>query len=109
MSKDTQTATGSRVNYYLALDIVPGASQNEIHHAYKRAKITYTQDSLAAYSLIEEDNNDQIMKEIEDAYEVLGHPSRRREYDIKMGFNTWNIDETKEDIVDLFQIKKDLF
>ncbi len=27
----------------------------------------------------------------------------------RMGFNTWNIDETKEDIVDLFQIKKDLF
>jgi len=26
-----------------------------------------------------------------------------------LGFNTWNIDETKEDVVDLFQIKKELF
>jgi putative hydrolase of the HAD superfamily len=27
----------------------------------------------------------------------------------KLGFKTWNIDETKEDIVDLFHIKKELF
>lgn len=78
-----------RVNYYLTLDVIPGVSQNEIHHAYKRAKMTYTQDSLASYSLIEEENSDQIMAEIEEAYEVLGHPSKRREYDLKMGFGTW--------------------
>jgi len=27
----------------------------------------------------------------------------------KLGFNIWNIDETKEDIVDIFKIKKELF
>lgn len=27
----------------------------------------------------------------------------------KMGFHIWNIDETKEDVVNLFQTKKDLF
>jgi putative hydrolase of the HAD superfamily len=27
----------------------------------------------------------------------------------KMGFYTWNIDETKEDVVSLFEIKKELF
>ena len=27
----------------------------------------------------------------------------------KLGFHIWNIDETKEDVVDLFKIKKDLF
>ena len=26
-----------------------------------------------------------------------------------LGFNIWNIDETKEDIIDLFKIKKTLF
>jgi putative hydrolase of the HAD superfamily len=26
-----------------------------------------------------------------------------------LGFNTWNIDETKEDVIDLFHIKKELF
>ncbi len=102
MSKSPSVVTKSQPNYYLALDIIPGASQNEIHHAYKRAKMTYTQDSLAAYSLIEEENNDQIMKEIEDAYEILGHPSKRREYDIKMGFNTWN---DKEEAIQAFKVE----
>ena len=27
----------------------------------------------------------------------------------KMGFYTWNIDETKEDVVTLFETKKELF
>ena len=27
----------------------------------------------------------------------------------EMGFSTWNIDETSEDIVNLFEIKKELF
>ena len=27
----------------------------------------------------------------------------------KLGFHIWNIDETKEDVVDLFEIKKELF
>jgi len=27
----------------------------------------------------------------------------------ELGFNTWNIDETKEDVIDLFYIKKELF
>jgi putative hydrolase of the HAD superfamily len=27
----------------------------------------------------------------------------------KLGFKTWNIDETKEDIVDLFHVKRELF
>lgn len=88
-------------NYYLILDIVPGVSQNEIHHAYKRAKMTYSQDSLAAYSLIEEENTLQILDEIEKAYEVLGHPSKRREYDIKMGFSTWSDEKaTREKLKD---------
>jgi putative hydrolase of the HAD superfamily len=27
----------------------------------------------------------------------------------KLGFNIWNIDETKEDVINLFEIKKELF
>ena len=28
---------------------------------------------------------------------------------IRLGFHTWNIDETKQDVIELFDIKKDLF
>jgi hypothetical protein len=83
-------------NYYLTLDILPGSSQNEIHHAYKRAKMTYSNGSLAAYSLLEEENNEKVLEEIETAYAILSNPSHRREYDIKMGFSTW-VDESQED------------
>jgi hypothetical protein len=84
-------------NYYLTLDIVPGSSQNEIHHAYKRAKMTYSNGSLAAYSLLEEENNTKVLEEIEAAYAVLNSPSHRREYDLKMGFSTW-VDEGDEEL-----------
>jgi curved DNA-binding protein CbpA len=84
-------------NHYMTLDILPGASQNEIHHAYKRAKMTYSSGSLAAYSLLEDENNENILREIEQAYEVLSNPSHRREYDIKMGFNTWTEEQNAKE------------
>jgi len=79
-----------RINHYLTLDIMPGASHNEILHAYNRAKNTYSGGSLASYTLMENDDNSSIMEEIEEAFLTLGNPAKRREYDIEMGFNTWN-------------------
>jgi len=85
-------------NHYLTLDILPGASQNEIHHAYKRAKMTYSAGSLASYSLLEDENNENIVREIEEAYETLSNPSHRREYDLKMGFNTWTEEQSAKEV-----------
>ena len=82
----------SRVNYYLALDIMPGATHNEILHAYNRAKNTYSNGSLASYSIMEDESNGSILEEIERAFAVLGNPSKRREYDMDMGYNSW-VDE----------------
>jgi cytoskeletal protein RodZ len=76
-------------NHYAVLDIRPGATHNEILHAYNRAKTTYSAGSLASYSLLEDDTNSSIMQEIEEAWTVLGNPARRREYDLSMGFATW--------------------
>lgn len=87
--KKKNTMAKAKSNLYLILDILPGASHNDILHAYNRAKMTYTAGSLASYSLIEDDSGESILSDIEKAFEVLGHPSRRREYDIEMGFNTW--------------------
>lgn len=80
-------------NFYLTLDIVPGASQNEILHAYNRAKKTYAAGSMAGYSLLEDSSTGTIMEEIEKAFEVLGNPAKRREYDLYMGFSTWSEEE----------------
>jgi hypothetical protein len=76
-------------NHYSVLDIRPGATHNEILHAYNRAKNTYSSGSLASYSLLEDDTNSSILQEIEEAWSILGNPARRREYDLAMGLATW--------------------
>ncbi len=80
-------------NYYQILDLSPNVSQNEIFHAYSRAKRTYTSNSLASYSLIDDDSSQQILDEIETAYRILGNPAKRKEYDVTMGFNSWGTNE----------------
>ncbi len=82
-------------NYYLTLDIIPGATHNEILHAYNRAKMTYSAGSLASYSLLESESSNSILNDIEKAFDVLGNPARRREYDLKMGFETWSEEVSK--------------
>lgn len=73
-------------NLYLVLDITPQSTQNDILHAYNRAKVTYSRDSLAAYSIYDDNSKESILKEIEDAYLILGDPRKRRAYDISMGY-----------------------
>ena len=75
-----------RKNLYLVLDLTQHCSQNDILHAYNRAKTTYSRDSLASYSLYDDNAKEGILKEIEDAYFVLGDARKRQAYDIAMGF-----------------------
>lgn len=75
-----------RKNLYLVLDLTAQCSQNEILHAYNRAKTTYSRDSLAAYSLYDDNAKDGILREIEEAFMILGDPRKRRSYDIAMGY-----------------------
>lgn len=87
MSKEQVRSQGP--NHYQTLDIIPGASHNEILHAYTRAKMTFSKDSLASYSILDEDSKNAMLEEVERAFAILGNPAKRREYDIKMGFHTW--------------------
>lgn len=75
-----------RKNLYLVLDLTQHCSQNDILHAYNRSKSTYSRDSLASYSIYDDNAKEGILKEIEDAYFVLGDARKRQAYDISMGF-----------------------
>lgn len=75
-------------NLYLVLDLTPHCTQNEILHAYNRAKSTYSRDSLAAYSLYDDNAKEGILHEIEDAYHILGDARKRRQYDVSMGYSS---------------------
>lgn len=73
-------------NLYRVLDLNPSASHNDIIHAYNRIKKAYGKDALASYSLIDEDSSKEILAEIEFAYTILGNASKKREYDLAMGY-----------------------
>jgi hypothetical protein len=81
-------------NLYLVLDLTQHCTQNDILHAYNRAKSTYARDSLAAYSLYDDNAKEGILHEIEDAYHILGDARKRRQYDVSMGYSVDSIEDT---------------
>lgn len=83
MDMDSKTHGQS---HYAVLEIPVTAGQHEIHQAYLKAKSTYSSDSPALYTMFTPEEAQALMSLIEEAYAVLGHQGKRREYDLKMGF-----------------------
>ena len=68
-------------NFYEILGVTRYASPEEIRRAYEICKNTFTDDSLATYSLFSDDENHEIFALISRAFETLANPKLRREYD----------------------------
>ncbi|MFL5813069.1 MAG: helix-turn-helix domain-containing protein [Bdellovibrionia bacterium] len=68
-------------DYYLILDLKPDASPSDIREAYLRAKATFQKDNVALYTLIDGSEREDMLRRVEEAYQVLSNPERRREYD----------------------------
>lgn len=81
-----------RKNYYEVLEIEANANPQTIENAYVRSRNAYSGDSVALYSLMTKDECDAILRQIEEAYSILGFPEKRREYDRIRGFNQMRID-----------------
>jgi hypothetical protein len=69
------------LTYYEILNISPGASFFEIRRGYKEAILLYDMDSLATYSLLDEEDRGNIVNTIEKAFKTLISEDRRIEYD----------------------------
>jgi len=67
--------------YYEILEVNPTATPKEIQKAYEHAKETFHADSLAVYSLFTEQEIQQILVAIEEAYRVLMDEALRKSYD----------------------------
>jgi len=71
----------SRQNYYELLEISPDASLEELTQAYQQALEAFDEDSVAIYSLFDEDERQELLRRIQVAYRTLSHGRTRREYD----------------------------
>jgi len=71
-------------NYYRILDIPDNADFSEIEKAYKRLKGLVTKNSISIYSLLPSSEKEDFLKEVEEAYEILRTPEKRRLYDMKL-------------------------
>jgi hypothetical protein len=63
-------------NYYTLLGIRPGATQAEIKSAYRRKAKTLHPDACGG--------DRELFQAVQEAYEVLSDPARRRAYDLQL-------------------------
>jgi capsular exopolysaccharide synthesis family protein len=91
-------------NYYDMLDVQPDADREDIDAAYRRAKATYGEDSVALYSLYSREEKDAILEEIEEAYETLSDKSKKETYDAVLsvahqqeGLTRWEAESAYKD------------
>jgi flagellar biosynthesis protein FlhG len=70
------------LSFYDILGTNRGATDEEIRRAYKRQKDVYQPDSLALTSILSESELARAAANIEEAYDTLLDPLRRRAYDM---------------------------
>jgi curved DNA-binding protein CbpA len=75
------TKPSDRINYYEILEVSPTAAAHDVQKAYLRAKSTYSQDNPALYGMFSRDEAREVLKVIEEAFNVLSNPTARRSYD----------------------------
>ena len=68
-------------SHYEILEISRGAGLEKIERAYRLARMTYDNDSLATYSVLDADDAQAILERVECAYRVLSDDASRRAYD----------------------------
>jgi hypothetical protein len=68
-------------SYYEMLEVSRSATREDVEAAYRRMHVIYGLEGLAAYSLFTPEERNQIMLQLEEAYQVLSDDYRRREYD----------------------------
>lgn len=85
MTSIDNTMFTDKPNYYDLLEIHPDASPQEIREAYLKLKSAYSKNSVALYSLFDREQTESILEQIENAYEILSNPEKRKKYDLNHG------------------------
>ncbi|MBJ18778.1 MAG: DnaJ domain-containing protein [bacterium] len=69
------------LDHYDLLEIGRNATSDEVDRAYRAARQTYTDGSLALYSVFESGDARAICEHLDDAYRILADPKLRAQYD----------------------------
>jgi len=69
------------MDLYEVMNVSQSASQQDIEKAFEIAQISYGEDSLAHYTLMDEEQRKKTLEAIEAAYKILSDPEKRKEYD----------------------------
>jgi flagellar biosynthesis protein FlhG len=75
----------AELDHYEVLEIPRDASSEEVERAYRQAQSTFAMDSLAIYSLFEDNDAARLRERIEQAYRILAHAPSRAHYDAALG------------------------
>lgn len=72
------------LDHYELLEVSRDAAPGELERAYTLLREAYKPGSLAAYSVLDEQEAADLRRQIEAAYDVLSNPERRRAYDASL-------------------------
>jgi len=75
----------AELTHYEVLELSPEAGLDDVERAYRMARSTFADDSLATYSVYDSSEAQFIQERIELAHQVLCDADRRSEYDAKIG------------------------
>ena len=70
----------SEQDHYEILEVAPDVPREEIERAYRLARATYDDHSLAGYSVFGEGDAQALLERIDAAYRVLSNEESRRAY-----------------------------
>lgn len=73
-----------RNTHHDTLELERGATDEEIRRAYKRCREVYSHDALCCYGLLEPSEIEKIRGQIDEAFDVLLDPARRRPYELSV-------------------------
>jgi hypothetical protein len=85
--------TLAEMNHYEVLEVGQNAGADELERAYRLARSTYAEDSLAVYSIFGEEDASALRERIELAYRVLADSNQREVYDASLGFDAGREDD----------------
>lgn len=72
------------LNYYEILDVPQTADQHRIFEAYKEAQKTFSLQNTQLFNVFSQQEAQDWLDLIEEAYRVIGSPNARREYDMEL-------------------------